>query len=90
MSQSRNGLAGAGINTAGLAIDGNDPKSGKTEEWNGASWKAVADLNTATTNPIGTGSATAALKAGGEDASDVTAATEEWNVPSNTVKTLTD
>ena len=90
MNQSRNGLAGAGTNTAGLAFDGSDPKSGKTEEWNGVSWKAASDLSTATTNPIGTGSATAALKAGGEDATAVTAATEEWNLPSTVIKTLTD
>jgi len=80
-----------GTNTAALAFGGNSPgptTQDLTEEWNGASWAEVGDLSTARQQLSGAGTSTAALAFGGTP--PVTGATEEWNVPSNVVKTLTD
>ncbi len=81
----------AGTDTAAIAFGGLSPKA-QTEDWNGVSWVEVNDLNTGRDNrPGGTGTTSAGLAFGGSDPSPAqTAATEEWNVPSNTVKTLTD
>ena len=76
-----------GTNTAALAFGGN-PATGKTEEWNGASWVEVADLSTARQQLSGAGTNTAALAFGGTP--PVTGATEEWSGSSNTIKVLTD
>mgnify|MGYP003389876188 CR=1 FL=1 len=46
-------------------------------------------MSIARTQGAGTGVSTSALAFGGEVPPN-TAATEEWNVPSNVVKTLTD
>jgi hypothetical protein len=56
------------------------------EDWNGASWSEVADLNTARYYANGAGSTTAGLASGGNTASTDTA-TEEWNA-GKTVKTV--
>ena len=60
-----------------------------TEEWNGVSWSEVADIPA---GRIGLGGAaannTAALAFGGNPGYSTD--TNEWNVPSNVVKTLTD
>ena len=81
-------------NTTALVFGGNSPsvpgETGKTEEWNGASWVEVADLSTARDNLAGSGTASAALAFGGVPPSPAGVVTEEWNVPSNVVKTLTD
>ena len=60
-----------------------------TEDWNGASWSEVGDLNTARYYANGAGSTTAGLASGGNTASTDTA-TEEWSSSSDVVKTLTD
>ena len=87
-------LAGAGTNTAALAIGGNtsDPTAvGNTESWNGTSWVEVADLATAR-GLLGTGGTTsAAFAAGGTTNAGTpgdTNATEEWDLV-DTVKTVT-
>ena len=59
-----------------------------TEEWNGAGWTETTDLNTGRNQLAGTGTTSAALAFGG-GAPSVTTATEEWNNPSNVVKTIT-
>jgi hypothetical protein len=51
-----------------------------TELWNGSSWTEVGDLNTARIVVSGTGTATAALCAGGYDFNpNITTKTELWN-----------
>jgi len=89
----RKGAAATGPNnTAALLFGARAPVSptGITEEWNGVSWAEQNDLNTGRYALGGAGySNTAALGFGGNSGS-ATGATEEWNVPSNTVKTLTD
>ena len=92
------GLGGKGSSTATLVFGGSPPSpsyNAATEEWNGASWVEVADLNTArllTSGAAGyTSTTTAGLAFGGEIApGTVQSATEEWNSASDTVKTLTD
>jgi len=59
------------------------------EEWNGVSWAETADVNTKRNNLAASGSATAGVVFGGGD-SGISAATEEWSVPSSTTKVLTD
>ena len=58
------------------------------EEWNGVSWAEVADLSSGRNNARGTGSSAAALVFGGGTPSGNIALTEEWNSPSNVVKTI--
>jgi hypothetical protein len=77
-----------------LVFGGNSPsvpgETGKTEEWNGASWVEVADLSTARDNLAGSGTASAALAFGGVPPSPAGVVTEEWSSSSDVVKTLTD
>ena len=85
-----------GANSSSLICAGGKDASipaatGKTEEWNGVSWAETSDMNLARNNLGASGSTTAGVVFGGNPQSPgVTAATEEWNSPSNTVKTLTD
>ena len=79
-----------GTYTAALSAGGYDTTLiASTEDWNGVSWQETSDLNTAVSNGGASGSTSAGLYFGGGTPSK-TAATEEWNLPSNTVKTLTD
>ena len=92
LNTARDSLAGVGITTSALAFGGYLGPPGvtaNTEDWNGASWSEVNNLNTARDNVSGSGTTTAGLAFGGEVSGRLTA-TEEWNVPSNVVKTLTD
>jgi hypothetical protein len=76
-----------------LAISGTlPPISVKTEEWNGVSWVETSDLNVGHSAGAGCGTSTNAIVFAGSPGSplDYGAHTEEWNVPSNVVKTLTD
>ncbi|BCV03071.1 MAG: hypothetical protein CM15mV60_450 [uncultured marine virus] len=84
-------IAGSGTdNTSALAFGGTTGTlTGATEEWNGASWSEQNDLSTARQVLAGNGTTTSSLAYGGGAPSNTTA-TEEWNVPSTTVKTLTD
>jgi hypothetical protein len=79
LSTARNGLGGAGIQTAAVAFAGNDPVdvTGATEEWNGSSWTSVNSMNTARYLLGGTGIQTAALAVGGTP--PTTGATEEYD-----------
>ena len=56
------------------------------------SWASGGNMNTARDQIGGGGTQTSALAFGGEvlPPSSASNSTEEWNVPSNTVKTLTD
>ena len=53
------------------------------------SWATGGNLNTARSRGAGAGTKAGGLLFGGDNG-PVTATTEEWNIPSNTVKTITD
>jgi hypothetical protein len=66
MGTARSALAGAGIQTAGLAFGGTAPPfTGATEEYNGATWSPSNPLNTARYLLGGCGTQTAGLAFGG-------------------------
>ena len=95
MNTARNVTTGTGAtNTSAFAVGGEaDPGSvANTEEWNGASWTEINDLNVAKQG-LGGGRASnsppAIVFGGSLNPGNITA-TEEWNTTSNTVKTLTD
>ena len=95
LNTNRYQLAGSNdSNTATLAFggEGSPPSVGGalTEEWNGVSWVEVADLSTARASLSGAGSSTLALAFAGNTPAPASVATEEWNNPSNVIKTLTD
>ena len=78
-------------NTTALCFGGDvPPQTNKTEEWNGASWAEVADLNVTRTTLTGMGNNSNGLAVGGENPTGRLGATEEWSSSSNVVKTLTD
>ncbi len=83
------GKRGSGTgNTAALSIGGYITAAvAQTEEWNGVSWAVTSSLNSAINGAGAGGTTTSAFNTGGAPA---VTATEEWNVPSNVVKTLTD
>jgi hypothetical protein len=87
MNTARASLSSAGTSSTAALGFGGGSSVGNTEDWNGASWAEVADLNTGRTQGAGTGTTTNALAFGGEVPPN-TAATEEWNSPSNVVKTI--
>jgi hypothetical protein len=82
MNQARQGIGGAGTQTASLGFGGEPvPGQALTESWNGTNWTEVADLGTARYRLGGAGTNTAALAFGGaiNPAGSFSAATEEWN-----------
>ena len=85
-------VKGIGTQTSALAVGRGDaapsPK-GIVESWDGISWAEVGDLNTARASGATSGSTTAGLYFAGSVPPNTTA-TEEWNLPSTVVKTLTD
>ena len=87
-------LGASGTSTAAIAFGGSNPPTypvaALTEDWNGVSWQETADMNTARTS-TGTGATSvSALASAGGPYPSASALTEEWNVPGNVVKTLTD
>ena len=84
-------LAGCGTQTSGLGFGGATypppVPSTATEEYNGTSWTAGGNLGTARNNLAGAGEQTAGLAFGGGPS--ITGATEEFNSPGFTIKTLT-
>ena len=91
MNTARNKGGGAGTYTAALGFGGNTAPTivANTELWNGTSWSNQNDLNTATRQQAGSGTTTAALNfAGVTPAGPLSGASEEWNVPSFTTKTI--
>jgi hypothetical protein len=82
-------LAGAGNESLALAFGGETPAeavTANTQSWNGTSWSNDSDLNTARNVLAGAGTQPTALAFGGTSSSS---ATEEWNKPSFTPKTIT-
>ena len=89
LNTARVSLAGSGTNTAALAFGGApNPNGALTEQWNGSNWTEVNDLNAARDVLGGVGTTAASLAFGGTP--PVGGQTEEWNIPSTVVKTLTD
>ena len=61
MITAREGLGGAGLQTAAIGFGGGPPGVGVTEYYNGSGWSEVADLNTPGWGLAGCGTQTAAL-----------------------------
>ncbi len=81
----------SGTQTAALAFGGASPARALTEDWNGASWSEVADLNTARDLLAGAGAAYSSFSFWWIILMDQTQdVTEEWSGSSNTIKVLTD
>jgi hypothetical protein len=79
MGTARRVLAGAGIQTAGLAIGGQTTVNvANTEEYDGTAWTAGGNLATARRGLGGAGTQTAGLAFGGFTTVN-SAATEEYN-----------
>ena len=87
--------AGSNSQTSMLVFGGSTTTPGSfevvTESWDGTSWTEVADLASGIDNNMGAGASNAsALSAGGTPpAAAQTNATEEWNDPAYTAKTVT-
>jgi hypothetical protein len=84
LNTARGALAGAGIQTAGLAIGGRNLPAftGDTESYNGTTWTELNNLNTvrASMGSANSGTNTATLAFGGEAPGDVYQTTNEsWN-----------
>jgi hypothetical protein len=93
LNTARHQLGHSGTSTDALAFGGAAAPgdAAVTEDWNGVSWQETADMNTARGYPASSGTAAAALAIGGDIPPGAsTTATEEWSVPSNTIKVLTD
>jgi len=75
--------------TTALAFGGTPPNTGKTEDWNGASWSEVADLNVARNVLGGVGAGTSSSLAFG-GTPPVGGQTEEWSGSSISTNILTD
>ena len=75
INTARNSLAGAGTQTAALAIAG-QPGKDEVESYDGTSWTEIADVNTQRQDLGGCGTQTAALIFGGEP---VKANVEKWD-----------
>ena len=73
---------------SGLVFGGNPPATlGVTEDWNGASWSEVSDLNSGRNDMAGGGADnTSAIAFGGTP--PVGGLTEEWNGTSDTTRTV--
>ena len=79
-------IAGAGTQTAALAIGGAPPGVlGLTEQWNGSAWTEVADLNRGPAGPqstaygAGSGSYTSALYSSSDEGGNLNDRVESWN-----------
>jgi len=94
MNAGRKGLSESTTDsTASIAFGGRNPPTvyANTEDWNGASWSEVADLNTARDLLAGAGATgnTAALAFGGETSpGGVSSLTEDWSGSSIVLKTV--
>ena len=93
MNTGRYSLAGAGIQTAGLAFGGIDSVNlNATEEYDGSTWTtSPGTLNTARRDLAGAGTQTAGLAFGGTSAPGLTTSTEEFTGETSALnfKTLT-
>ena len=90
MITAREGLGGAGLQTAAIGFGGGPPGVGVTEYYNGSGWSEVADLNTARKHlsRASAGTTTNGLVYVGDISGTKTAESEEWSGSSKTVKTV--
>ena len=80
LNTARDGLAGAGIQTAALGFGGFvPPYQALTESYDGTSWTEVNDLNTARRTGGSNGTQTSALYYGGQPTPTGSIITESWN-----------
>jgi len=95
VNQARYNVGTAGTTTLGLCFAGIYPSASPvfnqlTEKFDGTSWTEVADLATARSKGPGcAGSEVAGICYGGSAPGGATTATEEWNDPVYTIKTVT-
>ena len=75
LGTARDGLGGAGTQTAGLGFG---PNSGLTEEYDGSVWTAGGNLAVGRSNPAGAGTQTSGLSFGGYPFAN-SASTEEYD-----------
>ena len=87
LNTTRQGLAGAGTQTTGLAFGGGSSNSA-TEEYNGTSWTTSTSMATGRYQLGGCGTQSSGL-AFGVLATAITAATEEYTGAALAVKTIT-
>jgi len=90
LNTARERMGAGGTSAAALVFGGEPGNVAHTEEWDGASWIETSNLNTGRSEFGGAGTTTAGLAFGGQTGSPNvrTAGTEEWNVPSTTIKTV--
>ena len=88
MATSRQQLAGAGTQTAGLAFGGS-PTTNATEHYDGSAWTAGGNLGTGRYSLAGCGTQTAGLAFGGYAGYSKFNATEEYAGPGITTQTVT-
>jgi hypothetical protein len=74
--------------TAALCVGGNPGKTANTESWNGTAWTEVNNLNTGRAELGVAGTTAAGLAFSGEAPGGNTTASEEWNDPVLSVKTV--
>ena len=93
LNTARGGLGSAGISTSALGFGGyvTMPSPAVCEAYNGTSWTEVGDLGTARSVGASGGAETSNSTAffGGGNAPGYSNATEEWNDPVYSVKTVT-
>ena len=84
------GSGSCGVQTAAMCMGGEqDPGAiANVEQWNGSSWTEVADISVLRTQTAGGGTTAAAFITAGSGPGSVTA-TEDWNEPVYTNKTVT-
>ena len=81
-------IGGAGTQTAAIRMGGQFQAN--SELYNGSSWTATANINTARYNAASAGTQAAALIAGGSpNSSATTTATEEFTAGGTTITTVT-
>jgi hypothetical protein len=93
MTTGKNKLGGTGTQTAALAFGGTVSGGGRTantEQYDGSSWAAAANMSIArNNNPGAAGDTSAGLAFGGRiDTADTTTATEEFSGAGPTTVTL--
>ena len=95
LNQARREAASSGASNSSAIVFGGEknvpagPTIANTETWNGVSWAETSDMNTARNGLGGNGTITSSLAYGGDPAATgAIASTEEWSLPSTTVKTV--
>ena len=89
LNEAKIDMGSAGTQATAMVFGG-APARATTESYDGTSWTEVADLSTARYDLAGAGTFPAALAFSGQtNSTTAVTATEEWNDPSYTIKTVT-